>query len=192
MAEGNHFSSLELAAGELFQKITRQTRLGRAVTNWWAGSDSPAYTQLVWQKLPIGSASLMSFCGEIDGDPTAPWRPRNWNYAAVLGISREWADTVRGIPQDREAVAFIADNKVHVGVKPSDESDQFFGTVDLGSQGANRAAVAMRLGGGSLIGAMGRYNQASQTFHTPPSIYVIDEWVPISDLHLEYPGVPLT
>lgn len=182
------FSDNILRLAEGFQHALGHTWLGERVIGMVTGSDSPTYTQLDWfsRNVTVDSGPLNTV-GTGSGDPTAGRLPRSWHNAMVIGAPVE---VVEGFKDSvsrsgwQEAVAYVSDKAVHVGVKPREP--YLFGEV-----GDQNVGVAMRVGRAALSATMGLWLSSERTYVDFNGVEVVEPILPVSRLATRYPGVAL-
>lgn len=184
--EQPHFSAATIDLAEKAQGFKWLTKLV-------AGSNSPAYVQLRWQKLPDVDPDDVDWADTVPGDPKAGRFPRNWPNAAVLGVSRDALASLGAHDQAagnyaRDVVAYESEGIVRVGFDP--ESERLFGGAPYWYNGEDVLTVAVRRGGGPLRAAMGQY-RPDLGLLIPEGGFVVQESIPVDELPNKYPHTHL-
>jgi len=185
MSERPHFSNRVLTASERAQRVLGQTTIGRSITKAVAGSSYPFYRQLDWHT-PDTYSDLRATIN-VPGDRNAGRVPRFWHMATVVAFPTEDLEELRTenfkSPQKR-AVAYVAENTVHVGTQPNEGYLFERYTKD-------ELAIAMRLGKGPLAAAVGLWLPEERTFESVGQLRVVEAAIPVSALVEQYPGIKL-
>jgi hypothetical protein len=188
MSEQPHFSRRGLTAAERAQRVLGQTTIGRSLTKAVAGSSYPLYRQLDWHSpdYPFNPPDLEATIN-VPGDKHAGIVPRFWHKAMVMAFPTEDLEKLRQdnfrSPQKR-AVAYVADNTVHVGTQANE--GYLFERLTK-----NELTVAMRLGKGPLEATAGLWLPDERTFESVEHLRVVEEAIPITALVEKYPGIKL-
>jgi hypothetical protein len=183
--ENLRFSERKLAldGGERFMRSFGHTALGSKVIRATTGSRSPVYRQTDW--FSQGISHDIRDTAIVPGDPRAPMLRRNWNQVAIFAATEaELVDLKDQAGPDpfKEAVAFVAEDVVRVGVK-STEGYLFENLTE------EEVAIAMRLGRGPLEATMGLWLPDDRHFVSVENIRVVEAAVYQSSLPSDYPGV---
>lgn len=176
------FSKGVLELSERFQRGVGHTEIGSRVIRAVTGSSSMAYRQHNWYSANI--TSEIRGVVVASGDPAAGRLARNWNTAVVMACK---LDEIKELEQNhaaKEAVAYISEDIVHVGIRPIDY--YMFKQI-----APNKVATAMRIGKAPLRAMMGVYLPDEQHFIGADSTEVIDRVPVLHDLTINYPGVLL-
>ena len=166
--EKPHFPRLTLGLAERASR----NQIGRGVAKIVAGSSSRSYLQGEWySELSLADISTnVRKTAKVPGDSTAGWLPRNWANAMVMATPEEdlqklYEETEYSpdhMFSHQQAVAYIADDVVHVGIAPfyimhrkMAEFHSLFGRLEPTGEDKSERAVAMRIGQGPLEATMG-------------------------------------
>jgi hypothetical protein len=189
-AEQPHFSERTLNLAETSQRLLGS--LGQPLVRAISGSSSPAYIQLEWSKQDQLNIDDYTWVG-VPGDPQAGKIPRNWRRAAVLGT--QWGalsklyDKIDEPVHAMEALAFVADDSIRVGVKENGYS--LFRSLLRPNENGKYAAVAMRLGRGPLQATMGLWLPEKEQLLAADDIEVITPSTSVRQLSSQYPRASL-
>jgi len=179
------FSDRALNQFEAFQYHFGKTRFGGLVVTAFTGSSSPAYEQLLWLPRSQVQSATISQAVEVPGDPYARGSARLWDRLAVLAVNQHEMQRLR-TADNQEAVAYIADKVVHVGIMATE------GAL-LSDVGYDQAAVAVRRGPGDATFTVGVYAPDQQAFTSVANggVKIRDGNLPLHLLPASYPGVKL-
>lgn len=183
--EKPHFSNPVLRASERARDLLWKSRIGRALDDVVSGSSSPAACKLSWSSLRIEQGRLTGGAIEVPKDPHAGILPRGWTRSVIIAAELEeldWLYENAGSEPQHQAVGYIAKNTLHVGFNPEGS---------LFDQSDKEAAVAMRLGRGSLIATMGLWLPGRRYFAGVTNPKAVETNFPIGALHTQYPSVRL-
>lgn len=186
-AEKPHFSSRTLGLSEGFQKRFGHTLVGGFVTNVVAGSNSPMFRQLVYQSKDVSSSIAETV--SVEGDKFAGRFPRRWPKAIIMAIELKRLSELKAEAYEegalcKEAVAYIADDVVHVGSKRTEG-------ILFTKLNYYDVAIAMRRGRGPLQATMGIWLPETRHFEGVSGVKVVEPSVQISALTHDYPGTLL-
>lgn len=177
------FSKGVLDLSERFQRAVGHTELGSRVVRAFTGSSSMAYRQYDWYS--AGITSEVKGVILAPGDPEAGRLARNWKTALVMACDLE---EIRGHQEEhtgaQEAIAYISEDVVHVGVRPVD----YYAFKQISP---DKLATAMRIGRAPLQAMMGLYLPDERHFIGAGSTESIDRMPVRHDLTINYPGVLL-
>jgi hypothetical protein len=167
------------------------------VVRAFAGSTSPNYIQADWYSgLSLeGMTAEVKSTVTVPGDPIAGKLPRNWINAMIMATTDEEMRALHEEAKARrqqEAVAYIAEGVVRVGVDPNRASLPLFGRLSRMGED-NERAIAMRLGGAPLEATMGLWLPSERAFVGVETLCLVNEGVhvnqfaPLSQLLSEVP-----
>ena len=162
------FSRLTLGLAE---RASRNL-IGRGLAKMVTGSSSGRYLQGEWySELSLrGMSTDVRKTVTVPGDPAAGKLPRNWRNAMVMATTVEALQKVYEETEDsssrwfdrEHAVAYIADDVVHVGIAPQyilhrkvAEYHNLFARMEPVGDSKSEYAVAMRLGQAPMEATVG-------------------------------------
>jgi hypothetical protein len=181
--ENQAFPELVLGLSERIQRSFGHTVLGSRLIRTFAGSTSPNYIQADWY-------SELSFSGmttdvkntvTVTGDRISGRLPRHWLTAMVMATTSEELESLReetATHGQQEAVAYIADDIVHVGVDPNRASLPLFGRLAMSND--NEHVIAMRKSQKPLQATMGLWLPAERAFVGVETLHIINEEVAVN------------
>jgi hypothetical protein len=185
--EKPHFSKQTLDISERIHQVLSPRRLGSKAVSVFTGSDYPLYRQLDWHSGSDVNWTNVYNTVRVPGDQEAGLFRRNWRSAIVMSAKIEELEEIHEHPltdEGQEAVAYISEGVVRVGIKPND-SPLF---EDLNGE---ERAVAMRIGKGPLEATMGLWAPVERVFVGVNWLRLVEPKEGISALTTEYPGIAL-
>jgi hypothetical protein len=185
--EKPHFSKSILRTSEGLQRAVGHTMVGGLLMRALTGSSSPNYQQLDWFSHDVDSTVHNTVM--VGGNHRAAKLARNWDMAMIMGTPDDELDELAalGVGQ-KEAVGYISDEVLHVGVAPGDEDESMlFG----GHKSEPWSTVAMRKGRGPLEATMGVWLPEDRLFISVRELYIVKPDIHIGMLEQQYPKLPL-
>jgi hypothetical protein len=188
--EKRHVSRLTLGLAERASR----NQIGRGLAKIVAGSSSRSYLQGEWySELSLrGMSTDVRKTVTVPGDPTAGKLPRNWRNAMVMAATDEALQKLYEETEDssshwfdrEHAVAYIADDIVHVGIAPQyilhrkvAEYHNLFRRMEPAGGSKSERAVAMRIGQAPLEATMGLWLPDDRHFVGVETLRVVTDSV---------------
>lgn len=172
-------SRRQLHAAERTQSFLGQK--GAPLINLFAGSSSPNYHQLRWRETDYDPDSLHTI--KAAGDPNAHWLPRRWDRALVVASGRvALRAAAREDDNAHDAVGFVSEGVLHVGVLPEDVR---FGMI----WESGILSAAFRQGKQPIEATMGKMTETG--FISSQELHVVDRLLPVKALPVIRPTTPL-
>lgn len=143
---------------------------GAPIVGLFTGSKSPVYHQLNWFETNIDSTTIATV--KAPGDPEAGLLARNWDRSIIMAVGRRALEFIENCRTDsQEAVAFVSQDTVHVGLLPQGVHFGF-------GNSSNKAMAAMRQSRKPIEATMGRWVQDEGRLVVPADLELVDTLVP--------------
>lgn len=180
-AEKPAFSKRTLQAAEHVQRLLGD--FGEPVVRLFTGSSSPVYHQLRWFSTNIDPYNIATVTAP--GDPEAGRLARNWDRAIIMMVGKRALGRASLWQEDsRQAVGFVSDSVVHVGILPR-------GVIFGSGLVPGTATVAMRQSRKPIEATMGLWLPEEGRMVVPTELELVDALVPVDDLARSHQGTPL-